>query len=123
VAGPLADRTATAWMAGAEGGQPTRSGMRGDLRSWGIGLIVLGVAQYFLPFLDSTWAFVVVPLGILSLLFIHRSLFIAIGAALGMIGLLNIFGGGFGFWTIFGAFQIYWGVQEWQKFGKYANAR
>ena len=86
--------------------------MRGDLRAWGIGLIVLGVAQYFLPFLDSMWAFVIVPLGILSLLVAHRGLFIAIGAALVIVGLLNIFGGGFGFWTIFGGVQIYWGCKS-----------
>ncbi len=109
--------------AGAEGDQPTLDGMRGELRAWGIGLIVLGVAQYFLPFLDSTWAFVVVPLGILSLLVAHRGLFVAIGAALVVIGLLNIFGGGFGFWTIFGAVQIYWGVQECRKFGRYAGVQ
>ena len=98
-----------------------RDEMRGDLRAWGIGLIVLGVAQYFLPFLDSMWAFVIVPLGILSLLVAHRGLFIAIGAALVIVGLLNIFGGGFGFWTIFGGVQIYWGVQECRKFEKYAH--
>lgn len=95
--------------------------MRSDLRAWGIGLIALGVAQYFLPFLDQSWAFVIVPLGILSLLVAHRGLFIAIGAALVIVGLLNIFGGGFGFWTIFGAVQIYWGVQECRKFEKYVH--
>ena len=30
-----------------------RDEMRGDLRAWGIGLIVLGVAQYFFPFLEG----------------------------------------------------------------------
>ncbi len=97
--------------------------MKSDLRGWGIGLIVIGVAQYFLPVLDPLWAFVVVPLGVLSLVIAHRGLFIAIGAALVVVGLLNIFSGGFGVWTIYGGAQIYWGVQEFSKFGKYADAR
>ena len=63
-----------------------------------------------------------VPLGALSLLLAHRGLFIAMGAALVVVGLLNIFGGGFGGWTIYGGAQIYWGVQEFGKFGRYADA-
>ena len=107
--------------ADAIGDQPTLDGMRSELRGWGIGLIVIGVAQFFVPFLDPLWAFVVVPLGALSLFFAHRGLFIAIGTALVLVGLLNIFGGSFGFWTVVGAAQIYWGVQEIRKFGKYAD--
>lgn len=98
----------------------TGDDMKNDLRGWGIGLIIIGVAQYFLPFLDTMWAFVIVPLGILSLFLAHRALFIAIGAALVVVGLLNILSGGFGTWTIYGGAQIYWGVQEFRKFEKYA---
>ena len=47
----------------------------------------------------------------------------AIVAALVVVGLLNIFGGSFGPWTAYGAAQIYWGVQEIRKFGKYADAQ
>ncbi len=63
-----------------------------------------------------------VPLGALSLLLAHRGLFIAIGVALVAIGLLNIFSGGFGGWTIYGGAQIYWGVQEFRNFEMYADA-
>jgi tetratricopeptide (TPR) repeat protein len=94
--------------------------MRRDLRGWGVGLIIIGIAQYFIPFLEPLLAFVLVPLGILSFLIVHRSLFIVIGIALFIIGLLNIFGGSFGLWTFYGGLQIYWGVQEVRKFGKYA---
>ena len=116
------EREALEALADADGDQPTMDRMRSELRGWGIGLIVIGVAQYFIPILDPLWAFVVVPLGALCLLLAHRGLFIAIGAALVVVGLLNIFGGGFGGWTIYGGAQIYWGVQEFGKFGKYADA-
>ena len=96
--------------------------MKMELRGWGVGLILLGVAQFFIPFLDPLWTFVVVPLGVLSLVIGHRGMFIAIGGALVFVGLSNILGGGIGAWTIFGAVQIYWGFQEFGKFGKYANA-
>jgi hypothetical protein len=74
--------------ADADRNQPMLAGMRCDLRGWGIALIGIGIAQYFIPFLDSMWAFVVVPLGALSLFLAHRGLFIAIGTAL-----VNILGG------------------------------
>ena len=33
---------------------------------------------------------------------------------------MNIFASDSG-WTVFGAFQIYWGIQEMQKFWRYKN--
>ena len=99
--------------------QPTPEGMRGNLRGWGLVLIAVGIAQLWVPFLDPLWAFVILPLGVLSLFVAHRVMFIAIGAALVLVGLLNIFGGGFGSWTIVGGAQVYWGVQEFRKFGRY----
>ena len=107
----------------ADGGLPTMDGMRSELRGWGVGLIIIGVAQFFIPFLDPLWALVVVPMGVLSLFVSHRGMFIPIGVALVLVGLLNIFGGSFGGWTIYGVAQIYWGVQEFGKFGKYADVR
>ena len=107
----------------ADESEITVDGMKADLRGWGIGLILIGIAQLFIPFLDPIWALVVVPLGALSLIVGHRVMFIPIGVALVAIGLLNIFGGGFGGWTIYGGAQIYWGVQEFSKFGKYADAK
>ena len=89
--------------------QLTPEGLRGNLRGWGLVLIAVGIAHLFIPFLDSLWAFVILPLGVLSLFVAHRGMFIAIGAALVLVGLLNIFGGGFGSWTIMGGVQIYWG--------------
>lgn len=95
--------------------------MKGELRGWGIALIFIGVAQFFIPLLDPLWAFVVVPLGVLSLFIGHRGMFIPIGSALILVGLLNILGGGFGGWTVYGAAQIFWGVQEFRKFEEYAD--
>ncbi len=120
VRAPEAHRAETSEVAPPEA---TVEDLKQEVRGWGIGLIVLGAAQYFLPFLDPMWAFFVVPLGVLSLLFSHRVMFIAIGVGLVVVGLSNVFGGGFGGWTIYGVAQIYWGAQEFGKFGKYADAR
>jgi len=47
-------------------------------------------------------------------------MYIAIGAGLMIAGIINIFGGGFGGWTIFGIFQIGFAIHEIRKFWKYA---
>lgn len=97
--------------------------LRREIGSWGIGLIVLGVLHFLLAgFLDPVWGIVLVVLGVLNLLIRSRGMFIANGAALILVGLMNMFGGGFGGWSLFGGLQIYWGIKEIVKFGKYADA-
>ena len=103
--------------------ESTLDGMRSELRGWGVALILIGIAQYFIPFLDPLWAFVVVPLGVLSLVLARRALFIAIGGTLVAVGLLNIFSGDVGGWTFYGLAQIVWGVQEIRRFERYAYVR
>jgi len=102
--------------------------MKESLRKWGIGLIVLGIAHLVLTnFLDPLWGSIIIILGILNLIIKKRGMFIANGAALLLVGIMNILGtilpegGGFG-WLIFGVLQLVWGIQEIRKFKLYANA-
>lgn len=99
--------------------------MEEDLRSWGIGLIVMGGLHFVIPFLATEWGMILIPMGLMSLFIKRRGMFIVIGLSLIIVGLLNIFGSlkvGVGFWPIYGTFQIYWGIKEIAKFGKYGRA-
>ena len=100
----------------------TAADMKKDLRGWGFGLIVLGIAHFVLAgFLDPAWGVVLIVIGVLAILVKQRGMFIMIGIALLLAGIMNIGAGGeFGGWTIFGFLQLYWGVQEIRKFWKYA---
>lgn len=97
--------------------------MARDLRSWGVSLILLGVLHFVLAgFLEPTWGIVLAILGILNLLVRKRGMFIANGVALGVVGLMNIFSGGVGGWTLFGVLQLYWGAREIRKYRKYEQS-
>ncbi len=102
------------------------SDMQKELHGWGIGLIAIGFISIFLiDFLDPGWGVVLIVLGILSLAVKKRGMFIAIGAGLLLVGLMNIGIGsesGSTGWVIFGILQLYWGVQEIRKFKKYGIA-
>ncbi len=97
--------------------------MRSELRSWGVGLIILGVVHFALSsVLDPVWGLVILALGVLNLALTHRGMFIVNGLALILVGVLNILGtlaGGFSPWAFFGLLQIGWGLQEFAKFNKY----
>jgi len=99
--------------------------MKGDLRGWGIGLIILGFLHFvFAGFLNPVWGAVIIIIGFLNLVIISRNMFIVNGVALIIVGLLNIISTismGAGGWVIFGAFQIYWGVKEIFKYEKYSH--
>lgn len=97
--------------------------MKKDLRSWGFGLIVIGIISIVLAgFLDPIWGGVLIVLGLLTLFIQRRGMFIVIGIALCLARIINITMGSGG-WTIFGFFQLYWGVQEIRKFWKYASSK
>ena len=99
--------------------------LSGELQGWGGGLLVLGVMHFFIKALAAEWGVVLVALGLGAMLIRHRGMFIAIGGALMLIGVVNFIGsfhGGPGFWTAFGCMQVYWGVKEMAKFGKYASS-
>jgi hypothetical protein len=108
----------------------TVADMKQELRNWGIGLILLGVAHFVLAgFLDPVWGVAIIVIGVLNLLIPQRGLFILNGMALLWVGTLNIFsavtaiaeGGGQG-WIVFGILQLIWGIQEMRKFKQYASA-
>ena len=104
--------------------EKTAADMKRELRNWGIGLIVLGVAHFVLAgFLSPIWGVIILVVGVLNLLIPHRSMFIVNGLALLLVGGLNIFSGEMGTWTAFGVLQLVWGVQEMRKFGQYASAK
>ena len=104
--------------------EKTAADMKRELRNWGIGLIVLGVAHFVLAgFLSPIWGVIILVVGVLNLVIPHRSMFIVNGLALLLVGGLNIFSGEMGTWTAFGVLQLIWGVQEMRKFGQYASAK
>lgn len=97
-------------------------GLGRELRKWGIGLIILGVAHFVLAeFLDPTWGAVIIVLGIANLAVRHAAMFVVNGLALMLVGILNIAAGGTGSWSIFGVMQLYWGVREIRKYSRYAT--
>jgi len=92
-----------------------------DIASWGIGLIVMGILHFYLDFLSAEWGMVLIPIGVLCFIVRHRGMYILLGLALMLVGVLNItdsIQGGVGFWPIFGFMQVYWGFQEIAKFWK-----
>ena len=116
-------------------GLGAKAEMEKDLKGWGLGLIGLGavsiVWSFFSGPLDPVWGGLMIPLGVLSLVIPRRGMFIVIGIALSLAGLLNLAsgltgnfggdGGGFHFpWIGFGIAQIWWGVKEIRKFAWYA---
>lgn len=90
-----------------------------ELGSFGVSLIIIGILHLLLTdVLDPTWGVVLIVLGLLNLVLRYRFMFILNGLAIFLVGLMNIFGAPFGFWTLFGIMQLVWGVQEMGKFGQ-----
>jgi hypothetical protein len=96
--------------------------MKKDLRSWGFGLIAMGVISVMLSgFLDPIWGCILIIVGVLSLFIQRRGMFIVFGIILILAGIMNIAAGEFGGWSVFGFFQLYWGTREIRKFRKYTK--
>lgn len=82
-----------------------------SLKSWGIGLITMGVISIvFTEVFSQIWGAVLIILGILSLTIPKRGMQLAIGCSIILAGLLNILLPGLILWTAFGFLQIYWGI-------------
>lgn len=100
--------------------------MAKDLGSWGVALIVMGVLHFVLAgFLEPLWGVVLIIIGVLALAIRERGMFLVIGGSLLLAGIWNIvtsLAEGGGGWTFFGALQLYWGVKEMSKFGRYGAA-
>ena len=97
--------------------------MKGDIRGWGIGLIIMGVIQIAVPLLDPVWGGVLIAIGIMELFIQRRILFMANGAVIIIAGIMNMIvaveegvhiGG-------FAILQFIWGVKEILKFFKYRS--
>ncbi len=95
------------------------------VRNIGIALIILGAVHFILSqFLDFTWGFVLVAVGVIALFYRSRKMLLTFGILLIAVGVLNIsayiinLGEISGFWGIFGIIQIVWGIQEISSFRK-----
>jgi len=101
-----------------------RESLKGELRKWGVALIILGVIHFALAgFLDPVWGVVILVIGTLNLFILKPQMLIVNGGALILVGLINIITTlaiGFSGWVIFGGFQIYWGIQEIVRYENYA---
>ena len=96
-----------------------------EVRNIGIALIILGVIHFVLSqFLDFTWGFVLIAVGIIALFYRSRKMLLTFGILLIVVGVLNISSYAMtleetsGFWGIFGIIQIVWGIQEINRFRK-----
>ncbi len=93
-----------------------------EVRNIGIALIVLGIIHFVLSqFLDFTWGFVLIAVGVISLFYRSRKMLLTFGILLIVVGVLNISTYAIaleeaGFWGIFGIIQIVWGIQEIKRF-------
>ena len=98
----------------------TAQELKNELRSWGIGLIILAFFQFiFAGFLDPMWGIMIGILGVLNLLIPYRGMFIVNGIVLIIAGILNASAGGG--WKFFGMLQFIWGIQEMRKYREYTN--
>jgi hypothetical protein len=92
--------------------------LKGELRKWGVGLIIMGGLHFVLQgVLDPTWGVVLLIVGGLNMVVSHKAIFILNGICLMLVGLMNMAGGGG--WKFFGMMQIFWGVQEMRKMGRF----
>jgi len=93
------------------------------VRNIGIALIILGVIHFVLSqFLDFTWGFVLIAVGIIAFFYRSRKMLLTFGILLMVVGVLDISTYAIaleevsGFWGIFGIIQIVWGIQEINRF-------
>lgn len=99
----------------------TREDMETQLKEWGKSLIGLGVLHFVLSgVLDPVWGIVLIGLGAANLLILERGMFALNGAALLLVGVLNITGDTSGFFVMLGVAQLYWGAREIIRFFRYA---
>ena len=92
-----------------------------DIRSWGWTSIVLGVIHFVASgFLNPSWGIVLVAVGGISFLIREASMYVIYAVTMAWVGLSNVMLGGFGGWTIIGAFQIFLSYRLYRKYQEYA---
>ncbi len=101
----------------------TVADMKRDLRVWGLMLVAIGIIGIMSSgFMDPVWGIVLVVFGASAMGIQERSMFIPIGMALLMAGVINLSAGEFGIWTVFGLLMIILGAQEIRTVRRYASA-
>ncbi len=86
-------------------------------------LIGLGVLHLILAgLLDGMWGFLLITIGLISLVYRSKKMILVFGSALVIVGILNIITSVISeisyFWLIFGFLQIAWGFGELLKYSK-----
>jgi hypothetical protein len=95
-----------------------------ELRGWGMGLLIMGVVSIFLSsYLNPTWGSVMVGAGISCLLVQRRFMFLVVGGALIVAGIVNMITRGVSGWALFGLVQIVLGFGELRKYWLYTEMR
>ena len=93
-----------------------------EIRKTGIILIVLGFIHFILSgFLDPTWGFLLIIVGIISFFYRSRNMLLTFGILLILVGVLNIFSTTYEIsigWLVFGVIQIWWGIDIIRRFKK-----
>lgn len=89
--------------------------MEKDLVGWGTALIVLGLIHFGW---DYIWAIILISIGIITLKFKKRFLYIVIGILILLAGLSHLLFGD-EFWQFFGIIQLVWGFSTIYAFKKY----
>lgn len=101
-----------------------------EIKNLGIWLIIFGAIHIFASgLLSFYWGFILIILGIFSLISKKLIVFLLFGIVITVAGLLNLFSSLIEtllieegllnyFWLIFGGFQIYWGITTIIRYSK-----
>lgn len=94
--------------------------LKGEIRSWGKGLVFIGVIQIIsMGFLDPSWGVLLIAAGLVSFKVVHRAMFIMYGTLILFAGLGNLMVGGL--LTAFSILQFVIGLKQFQKFFQWKN--
>lgn len=111
--------------AGGSAGLPAAIAKR--LRTTAAILAVVGLAHFLLPeMLEPAWGVALLVLAGLNFVIRHPVMFLVDGAALALIGVVNIIGGlssANGVWAVIGAVQAFGGVQEARVYSRVERMR
>jgi len=94
--------------------------LKGEIRSWGKGLVFIGVIQIIsMGFLDPSWGVLLITAGLVSFKVVHRAMFLVYGTIILFAGLGNLMVGGL--LTAFSILQFVIGLKQFQKFFQWKN--
>ncbi len=93
------------------------------IRSWGIGLLLLGVLHLILgQFLDAPWGILLILVGLMSFVFREAPMYVIYGVALAWAAISNLLSLELGL-VLFALFQFYWTYRVMQRYFRYRKAQ